>query len=142
MCSGIQDPLSQKLILTQKLTDFVLKTYSPIATDSKYEKYGDKYNIQIICTTHKYIAQRVITSEYLNSYWESQKYKIGSNPTTFSGTLRTRLQNSPQALVTVSLSDMTDKSESKICGKKYEIKSQLSLSHYVKMISYFLSIVW
>lgn len=32
--------------------------------------------------------------------------------------------------------------KSKICGKKYEIKSQLSLSHYVKKISYFLSIVW
>ena len=42
------DPLSQKLILTQKLTDFVLKTYSPIATDSKYEKYGENYNLQTV----------------------------------------------------------------------------------------------
>lgn len=38
--------LSERLVMTQKLTDFVMNTYSPVASNSRYAKYGDNYFIQ------------------------------------------------------------------------------------------------
>jgi hypothetical protein len=37
---------SEKLAMAQKLTDFAMNTYSPVAFNSKYAKYGDNYFIQ------------------------------------------------------------------------------------------------
>ena len=36
----------EKLAMAQKLTDFAMNTYSPVAFNSKYAKYGDNYFIQ------------------------------------------------------------------------------------------------
>jgi hypothetical protein len=36
----------EKLAMAQKLTDFAINTYSPVASNRRYAKYGDNYFIQ------------------------------------------------------------------------------------------------
>lgn len=37
---------TEKLVMAQKLTNFIMSNYSPAATNTKYEEYGDNYYIK------------------------------------------------------------------------------------------------
>jgi hypothetical protein len=42
--------VKERLVITQKLCDMMMKRYSPAASDEKYEKYGESYAIDAIGT--------------------------------------------------------------------------------------------